>query len=623
MTWDTTMDGWDGGSAATLALVIGVSRYPHLANPSGKAGRDTFGLSELNVSALTAYRFAEWLRESYHLSGRPLARCWLLASPTEDELQAEPGLADVREPTFRNCEDAIWEWYMAARDLPVDHAKNSRLLFFFSGHGLERMQDEQLLLPSDYLERGLVNRSINLRDLRQGLAACGIPEQIFLIDACRNDHSRLRDLGMSLTGTQVLNPLDNSRSSAVLDAPVLYGSSSGQQAFGPRLVKDGLTLFGQALLSGLTAPPAKSVEHNGDTDQCLMLVQKLQEYMNARIAELLVSYQSNARQSVTMGGQSAGPFVMSELACDAVTPIGPPSVRDSESKGRSSVDFADLEWGGFIGDSQGEDLFGDAVMAQLWSQRQLELLDPDPDSQMPELALVRVDRRGTSLYDLVIRIDGDPRMSILRLNEDSDGAGRSFECYLPWAGNGALFALHLTRDDNGKLVHIATDLDLQNPGVLGLAAETWRTSREQSAVAAVPLLPDDELAGVVSGASPSPLPVVVAGLVRLSAGYLLDREMLEDVAGVYPDWPDPIVLLIESLRREHAPFENIPRPRTHSVPRTAEVIAMAWRQLPDMTFRNPNALGYEERLARLVPWVQSGSLFPVILNPVAASDDRS
>lgn len=611
-------DGWDADSPGTLALVIGVSRYPHLApGPEGSPTYNKYGLSELNVSALTAYRFAAWLRESYQYSTGPLARCWLLASPTDEELQLEPGLASVAEPTFRNCEDAIWDWYSTALRLPAAHAEKSRLVLFYSGHGLERTLDEQLLLPSDYLERGLVNRAINVRDLRQALAACGVPQQLFLIDACRNDHQRLRDLGFGLTGTQVLNPVDSSRVLPNLDSPVLYGTSSGQQAFAPRAVQDGLTLFGQALLSGLMTPPEDSLER--DSDRCVMLVHQLQQYMNARIAQLLLDYGSDARQVVSMGGQSFGAFVVSELACDAAVPDDVPSVRDSERAGRTaSVAFADATHGQLIGDEEGEDPFGDAGMAQLWSGKRLRLSDKT-DGSTPELTLVRVDRRGTSLYDIVFRIDSDPRASVLTLAAETDDPSHAFECHLPWLGTGALHALHLTRDDAGAIVHAEADLDLANIGLLGVTAEAWRAYREQSATVAAGLLSDDMLTPVLDGAEPSPLPVVVGCFLRLLAGRPIERAWLEKMSIVWPRWSDPTVLLVESVRQELGPSVDVTPLAALTAPQTAGVMVLAWRLLSSAQgIDGPSKLpatDLEVRLSRIMPWAQPGSMFPVILTP--------
>ena len=142
---------WQDGQPGTFAVVIGVSHYDHL-NEGREPAAETYGLGQLHVSALTAYLFFQWLHESYSISGCPLAKCWLLLSPTADERQCLPGVDDhLLRPTFMACAEAVGEWDAAMRALPGASARQSRALFFFSGHGLEPYPQEQLLLPCDYL----------------------------------------------------------------------------------------------------------------------------------------------------------------------------------------------------------------------------------------------------------------------------------------------------------------------------------------------------------------------------------------------------------------------------------------------------------------------------------------
>ncbi|HEU0298645.1 MAG TPA: hypothetical protein VFR37_04305, partial [Longimicrobium sp.] len=54
-----------GAGPGTWAVVIGVSRYDHLPAPGGPPlqpapPHDAYGLGQLSVSALTAYRFFTW-----------------------------------------------------------------------------------------------------------------------------------------------------------------------------------------------------------------------------------------------------------------------------------------------------------------------------------------------------------------------------------------------------------------------------------------------------------------------------------------------------------------------------------------------------------------------------------
>jgi hypothetical protein len=242
---------------------------------------------------------------------------------------------------------------------------------------------------------------------------------------------------------------------------------------------------------------------------------------------------------------------------------------------------------------------------------------------MPELTLVRVDRRGTSLYDIVFRIESDPRASVLTLAAETQDASHVFECHLPWLRPGALHALHLTRDDSGAIVHVEADLDLENTGLLGATAEAWRAYREQSATVAAGLLPDDKLTPVVDGEEPSPLPVIVSCFLRLLAGRPIKRAWLEKVAVVWPRWSDPAVLLVESVRQEYGPSVDVTTLDLLPVPQTAGVMALAWRLLSDQGIDGPARLSgtdLQVRLSRIMPWVQPGSMFPVILTPAPKTD---
>lgn len=599
---------WTGTTACTFALVIGASRYPALAPRPGFARQETYGLSELSVSALTAFRFANWLQPPTRLPGSPAVRCWLLASPTAAEIEAEPALADAQDATFDNCAAAIREWDAAARALSAAQASASRLVFFYSGHGLERVLDEQLLLPSDYLEDGLVNRAINVRDLRQALASCGVAEQLFLLDACRNDHTRLRELGLSLTGTQVLNPVGSFKAHPDLDSPVFYGTATGQQAFGPRSVAQGLTLFGQALLSGVSMPPADMLDRR--SDRCRVVTHGLQEYMNARIAQLLKDYGSKQKQRVFVGGQSAGAMVICEVPCDSASAEQVPSVRDSESYEQTSVPLVDPTTGDFIGSTSGEDPFGDEAMSRFWSTG--ELHRPGDPGHQPVLTLVRVDRRGTADYDIAVRIDSDPGTNVLTFGP-ADGTDRRFACRLPWLGFGALQALHVTCDSAG-VVGVQADLDLANRGLLGRTAAAWRAYQDASATAAARHLPDDALRPVIDGAAPTPLPLVVATLLRPRAGLFVHPEWLEQASIIYQSWPDPAVLLAEWARAAEEPTEVfVPAELPDDLPLTAEVMTMAWRQLSSSPGGRTDRPEQLEVLESIVARMEPGSLFPVVV----------
>src|SRR3954471_23219229 len=101
------------------ALIIGVSRYDHRGGGPSPAP-ETYGLAQLSVSALTAYRFFAWLRDGYAMNGWPVARVRLLMSPlrngigtaTADELNGCDAAicAHAPEASFDNCKRALENW---------------------------------------------------------------------------------------------------------------------------------------------------------------------------------------------------------------------------------------------------------------------------------------------------------------------------------------------------------------------------------------------------------------------------------------------------------------------------------------------------------------------------------
>ena len=78
---------WKTGTPGLFAVVIGVSAYDHL-----NGSPETYNLGQLSVSALTAYRIFEWLRDDFKLDGCPIANVWLLLAPTDQEKLFEPAL---------------------------------------------------------------------------------------------------------------------------------------------------------------------------------------------------------------------------------------------------------------------------------------------------------------------------------------------------------------------------------------------------------------------------------------------------------------------------------------------------------------------------------------------------
>jgi hypothetical protein len=292
---------WKPGSPGTFAMIIGVSRYDHL-----DGSERSLWLNQLQVSALTAYRVFEWLDSAYHVEGCPVARCWLVLSPTEDELRVEPGMAEnPLLPTFENCEKGIGQWESAMESLPKTAAGGSRGLFFFSGHGFESTSGNQVLLPSDYLTPPNRNpqRALAVAHLAQALGASGVRVQLFFLDACRN----APNLPNPIVGRTVLRDRDNNTTTPNYVAPILYATNSGQQAFQHPTPERGISLFGRALLDGLAGQPNIALKEAAAFR--LVNVMPLLEFMEGRVARQLEAEGSAHPQPVRLGGNARNELV--------------------------------------------------------------------------------------------------------------------------------------------------------------------------------------------------------------------------------------------------------------------------------------------------------------------------
>ena len=284
---------WDQSKPGTFAVVIGVSKYDHLPKDKVECDQEKkkeedkqkfYGLCQLYVSALTAYRFFCWLKEKYRHPHLPLAKVWLLLAPTDTEIQQMPDLPQnsFRQPTFLNCKAAIGEWFTCINTLHPFVSEKSRTLFFFSGHGLE-VGGKQILLPSDYLEPpGLPDWALSTYNLWTGMKATPVPEHFFFLDACRNDHEKLKGLGIE--GTQVLPPCLHARTDAI--SPIVYATGPGAAAWAPENPQQGISIFGRALVECLEC-------HEGvgawqDTQQRYWITfRQLEDYLEPRVAQLL------------------------------------------------------------------------------------------------------------------------------------------------------------------------------------------------------------------------------------------------------------------------------------------------------------------------------------------------
>src|SRR4051794_1449431 len=86
------------GRPGLHALIAGASFYRHLPGGGGAPAEKTYGLKQLSSTALTAYRVYQWILQRKDQLPVPLATVRLLLSPSQAELDAEPGMKGLVDP---------------------------------------------------------------------------------------------------------------------------------------------------------------------------------------------------------------------------------------------------------------------------------------------------------------------------------------------------------------------------------------------------------------------------------------------------------------------------------------------------------------------------------------------
>ena len=583
------------GDPGTFAVIIGISRYPYLAGGQS-AVKQTYGLGQLAVSALTGFEVFRWLRSRYRLHEAPLAKCWLLLSPTEDEIKFEPRLTPGQtDASFNNCYEAIVSWWASMRDLSAKSASKSRAIFFFSGHGIEMHQEQQILLPSDYLRppAGNVNAAISTQNLKSGLASLNVPCQLFFLDACRNGDPELRK--NLLTGTPILNEGESSQVNPDLIAPLLYAAASGQQAFQQPEPSAGLSLFGRALIDGLGGKPDIDLLKAGD--EYAVNLYSLQGFLKQRVIELLEEEKETVRQSVKLSGSvdnipitflhektvRAVRSVVEGFGRRTVIPPSPkgypPMQVDAELIGRGERLATELDSRYRISrdlDDKTRDLIKensyeahDAVGSErvtwLLSSESLRAFALGSKRWIPyEAVLLKSIERddGSRSYRFELEITESDEVGYWLQVGDTEQ--RSFACVLPNLEENPLYLLELDFNNlahGRELARFEAFLSTQNEWLLGSAAELWRrysVSDVEEASHALTGSPLEHLEELLKSKLSSPLAATTAALIMLRVNrFDLLHDWLKNLTDWFPGLPDGPVLWAEQLRRQAKPCGTI------------------------------------------------------------------
>ncbi|WP_242187221.1 caspase family protein [Sphingomonas sp. CARO-RG-8B-R24-01] len=298
---------WRAGEAniaGVHALIIGISDYPYLAGgsaPNSQRAPDNGGLGQLEVSALSAAKFFEWMLGAGPIGGAPLASCRLHLAPRANEL------ADVQLLTqghyapadYKRLRDTLDDWSSEMSVGGRSSLNPNVALFFYSGHGVE-VQGSQAILASDILtqlaaDRG-VNKAIAVDPMMAAVKSYEIDRGLFFIDACRDAPMAARLINLVGDQPLKLSPAVLRRPDAVI---ALKSTASGLKAYQPQ---DKETLFTQAVLDGLNGPPPQFIPYDTTNLPWALKFAALEGHVKRMVPALLAAYSPLAIQAVEPWG---------------------------------------------------------------------------------------------------------------------------------------------------------------------------------------------------------------------------------------------------------------------------------------------------------------------------------
>jgi Caspase domain len=583
---------------STFAVVIGVSRYDHLDGSE----ENSYGLGQLAVSALTAQRFFSWLQDEYQHPDKPLAECWLLLAPSDDEKAADPTLSITPRPTFENCRRAIGYWFKSMSTLNPAYAQSSRAMFFFSGHGLEVSADRQILLTSDYLEppNRTVNTALSTFNIYTGLHALPLAEIFFFIDACRNDYPALRELGVE--GTNVLNPVPSYKMRPDVKAPIVYATGPGAAAWQPSVAsrdERSVSVFGRALVEGLKG--TQGMVPLSDGERSWVTLRGLEDFLDPRVEALLLAAGTTVKQPVRIWGP-VGKLAVCEVA--------PPPVDGSiaawrfEPPSRSLMPMTPMTFQRLhlpallpeVGASSAQDIHSvvkDEFLANLLTSSRTYDFDTRSWGALGSGPLTvrevsRDSNRRTYRIDLEVR-----SKAAVWFELDDPMADVRVACVLPSDDvSQPIYTLELdlrVGPGRGHITNFDVVLSTANRELLGETAQAWRKYRAVDLRDAASPSEVRILERALAYAVPSPLAATTVALLLLRAWR---QDLLHDwarqLAQEFPASPDGGVIWAEQLLRgpsADTPSEVIPwllTLRQRGLPHTAEGLGIAARQIDEL-----------------------------------------
>jgi len=620
---------WALGMPGVYALIIGASAYPHLDKDNPEA---TYGLGQLVSSANTAAALFEWLRDDFRLRGLSVVWCYLLLSPTAEEKAkfADRGLLHYALPDNDALRKAIQSWTGSVpREAPAN--RQSRTLFFFSGHGVQSNYNP-LLLPSDYLDRSLgypqLENCIGASELRKWMEENAVAEHLALIDACRNEFSPLASKGATaLTSFPTTPPGGLAPRSAV----TLNATSPNTVAY--QALGRPYTFFGQAVLEALRG--------SAGADDSRVEFRELVDYVKPRVNALLKEAGAAALD------QTVRPRIDGddELVVTEIAPAAPVAKAMAQLRSRSVAKSVVLEataarFKGSLAVRQAIELsdlrdnflethrrFGHEYASDVWLRGvALYALDDGRriDSGATVLAVERDDASSIVQVDLAIH---SQRQGVLLVFEGAEYVQRErLAVALPTdLGTDVPIRLTLTiarsdKDTQPKIQKLEARLGSSGHNLLFDYLWSLTLEADLGSLRAVAAKADPERLMGAAQAKTSSQTAATAGMLLLArAGRIGDvRDWTRNLMQWFPWIPDGAVLWAESLRSASACGDTQPYGvangidemvsalqtlRTRGLPFFADSLDFA-ESLVRYALRHPLSTARRKNLEEIALWIE-------------------
>ena len=288
------------GGAGIHALIAGVSHYKHLPGGGGPPAKKDWGLSQLTATALTGYKIYRWLIDHRDDLSKPLATVRLLLSPSAAETpKIAQGMSEIKEmlegkgvtlvdtPSPCTLQAFVREAQHWKQDAISDIHDKHVTFFYFSGHGVQRKNNDPVLLMEDFGDpdwNNTVAKTVAFNALFEGMVPPSDTQwkiartQLYFVDACR---VRPADLGKYQFPSIADIFEEELGGEDRRSAPVFYATVSNTKAY----AKSGeQTLFSEALIDCLNGDAVKPTKVTGDSGYAKyhVSIYSLAETLNAK-----------------------------------------------------------------------------------------------------------------------------------------------------------------------------------------------------------------------------------------------------------------------------------------------------------------------------------------------------